>query len=146
MVEQEEDWDNNGKSSAGFQDPKTEVIKDYSRSAAKTEKKTKEKDEPSSTIEDILKTKPLSYLSDVPLRITAELSRARITMRDLLGYKKSSIIQLEKLAGEPMDILINDEYVAKGEVVVVNDKYAVRLTDLIEKMEVLNREYNENIT
>ena len=55
MVEQEEDWDNNGKSSAGFQDPKTEVIKDYSRSAAKTEKKTKEKDEPSSTIEDILK-------------------------------------------------------------------------------------------
>ena len=113
----------------------------------KKEPKSGKQDEPEKKkLEDLLKSKPISYLNNVPLRITAELSRARITMRNLLEYKKGSVIQLEKLAGEPMDILINDEYVAKGEVVVVNDKYAVRLTDLIEKMEMLNREYNEEIS
>jgi flagellar motor switch protein FliN len=140
-MSENEDKKNNNEN-ASFEDPKTEIIKDYSKSTSKPKKKEKEE----KTLESILKVKPVSYINDVPLRITAELSRARITMRDLLGYKKNSIIQLEKLAGEPMDVLINDQYVAKGEVVVVNDKYAVRLTDLIEKMEVLNREYNENIT
>ena len=96
-------------------------------------------------IDDLLRSRSISFLSEVPLSITAELSRTRINMRDLLNYKSGSIIPLEKLAGEPMDVLVNGEYMAKGEVVVVNDKYAVRLTDLIEKMEILNRSYNEDL-
>lgn len=102
-------------------------------------------DDKKKVIDDLFKAKPLTFLNDVPLLITAELSRTRITMKDFLNYKKGSIIQLEKLAGEPMDILINNEFMAKGEIVVVNNNYAVRLTDLIEKIEILNRKYNEDI-
>lgn len=125
------------------QEIKKELQKELQKEAAFEESKP---DKKKSSIDDLLKVKPISFLNNVPMRITAELSRANITMKDLLSYKKSSIIPLEKLAGEPMDIMINGEYMAKGEVVVVNNNYAVRLTDLIEKLEIVNRQFNEVVS
>jgi flagellar motor switch protein FliN len=107
--------------------------------------KPKQDSKKKNAIDDLLKQKSITFLNDVPLLVTAELSRTKITMKELLGYKKGSIIPLKKLAGEPMDILVNNQFMAKGEVVVVNNNYAVRLTDLIEKMETLYKEFNEGL-
>ena len=79
---------------------------------------------------------------DVPVQLTAELGRTRITIKSLLQLSQGSIVELDGLAGEPMDVLINGYLIAQGEVVVVNDKFGIRLTDIItppERMQKLNR-------
>ncbi len=79
---------------------------------------------------------------DVPVQLTAELGRTRITIKSLLQLSQGSIIELDGLAGEPMDVLINGYLIAQGEVVVVNDKFGIRLTDIItpsERIQKLNR-------
>jgi flagellar motor switch protein FliN/FliY len=92
------------------------------------------------------KEKPIEFLENVPLRISVELSKQNITMADLLSLKEGSIIELDKLAGEAMDILVNNEYLARGEIVDQNGNYAVRLTDMSEKKEILNEKYNDEET
>lgn len=77
----------------------------------------------------------LSMIMDIPLKLTAELGRTKIVVSDLLNLGQGSVIELNKLAGEPMEILINDKLIAKGEAVVVNDKFGVRLTDIISPKE-----------
>jgi flagellar motor switch protein FliN/FliY len=77
----------------------------------------------------------LSLLLDIPLEITAELGRTRMIIHDLLQLGQGSVIELNKLAGEPLEILVNQKLIARGEVVVVNEKFGIRLTDIISPME-----------
>lgn len=79
---------------------------------------------------------------DIPVQMTAELGRTKISIRNLLQLAHGSVVELDALAGEPMDVLINGTLIAQGEVVVVNDKFGIRLTDIItpgERMRKLNR-------
>ena len=75
------------------------------------------------------------FVLDIPLEVTVELGRARMLINDLLQLGQGSVIELTKLAGEPMEILVNQKLIARGEVVVVNEKFGVRLTDIISPME-----------
>ncbi len=77
----------------------------------------------------------LDLLLDIPLEITAELGRAKMIINDLLQLGQGSVIELNKLAGEPLEILINQKLIARGEVVVVNEKFGIRLTDVISPLE-----------
>jgi flagellar motor switch protein FliN/FliY len=77
----------------------------------------------------------LDLLLDVPLEITAELGRTRMIINDLLQLGQGSVIELNKLAGEPLEILVNHKLVARGEVVVVNEKFGIRLTDIVSPLE-----------
>ena len=79
---------------------------------------------------------------DVPVQLTTELGRTRITIKSLLQLSQGSVVELDGLAGQPMDVFINGYLIAQGEVVVVNDKFGIRLTDIItpsERMQKLNR-------
>jgi flagellar motor switch protein FliN/FliY len=78
-------------------------------------------------------------LLDIPLDVTVELGRARLELRELLALASGSVVELGKLAGEPLDVLVNGKLVARGECVVVNDKFGVRLTDIVSRSERLAR-------
>lgn len=77
----------------------------------------------------------LDLVLDIPLTVTVELGRSKMLINDLLQLGRGSVIELQKLVGEPLEVLINDKLVARGEVVVVNDKFGVRLTDIVSPME-----------
>lgn len=77
----------------------------------------------------------LDFILDIPLEVSVELGRTKILISDLLQLGQGSVIELSKLAGEPLEILVNQKLVARGEVVVVNEKFAVRLTDIISPAE-----------
>lgn len=84
----------------------------------------------------------LNLVLDIPVKMTVELGRTRMTIKELLGLSQGSVVPLEGLAGEPLDILINGYLIAQGEVVVVTDKFGVRITDIItpsERMQRLSR-------
>ncbi len=78
-----------------------------------------------------LQTQGLGFLADVALSVTVEVGRARMTIQDILQLGQGSVIELTKLAGEPLDIFVNNKQVARGEAVIVNEKFGVRLTDII---------------
>ena len=77
----------------------------------------------------------LDVILDIPVTISMEIGRSRINIRNLLQLNQGSIIELDRLAGEPLDVLVNGTLVAHGEVVVVNEKYGIRLTDVISAAE-----------
>ncbi len=79
--------------------------------------------------------KDVDFLLDVPLEISVELGRTRILVNDLLQLGQGSVVELTKLAGEPLEILINHKLIARGEAVVVNEKFGVRITDIISPVE-----------
>jgi flagellar motor switch protein FliN/FliY len=81
----------------------------------------------------------LEMVMDIPVHMTVELGRTKIQIRNLLQLAQGSVIELDRLAGEPMDVLVNGCLVAQGEVVVVNDKFGIRLTDVIAPEERLRR-------
>lgn len=81
----------------------------------------------------------IDLIMDVPVQLTVELGRTRLTIKNLLQLGQGSIVELEALAGEPMDIFVNGYLIAQGEVVVVEEKYGIRLTDIITPSERLNR-------
>lgn len=79
---------------------------------------------------------------DIPVQLTVELGRTKISIRNLLQLAHGSVVELDGLAGEPMDVLVNGTLIAQGEVVVVNDKFGIRLTDIVtpsERIRKLNR-------
>ena len=79
---------------------------------------------------------------DIPVNLTVELGRTKISIRNLLQLAHGSVVELEGMAGEPMDVLVNGTLIAQGEVVVVNEKFGIRLTDIItpqERMRKLNK-------
>ena len=77
----------------------------------------------------------LDLILDIPLKVTVELGRTRMLVSELLNLGQGSVIELAKLAGEPMEVLVNDKLIARGEAVVVNEKFGVRLTDIISPTE-----------
>ena len=84
---------------------------------------------------DPAKDKNLQMIMDIPLKVTVELGRSRMPVLDLLGLGSGSVIELSKLAGEPMEVFVNGKMIARGEAVVVNEKFGVRLTDIISTKE-----------
>ncbi len=77
----------------------------------------------------------MDFLLDIPLEISVELGRTNMLIKDLLQLGQGSVVELGKIAGEPMEILVNGKLVARGEVVVVNEKFGIRLTDIISPTE-----------
>jgi flagellar motor switch protein FliN len=84
-------------------------------------------------------TMELDFILDIPLTLTVELGRNRMLISELLQLGQGSVIELSKLAGEPMDVFINQKLIARGEVVVVNEKFGVRLTDIVSPVERVNK-------
>lgn len=81
----------------------------------------------------------IDLIMDIPVKLTVELGRTKMTIKELLRLTQGSVVSLEDLAGEPLDILINGYLIAQGEVVVVADKYGVRITDIITPTERMRR-------
>ena len=83
--------------------------------------------------------KKLDSILDIPVTITMEVGHAKISIRNLLQLNQGSVIELERLAGEPLDVLVNGTLIAHGEVVAVNDKFGIRLTDVISQVERIKK-------
>jgi flagellar motor switch protein FliN/FliY len=81
------------------------------------------------------KDRNLQLILDIPLRVTVELGRTKMPVSELLNLTQGSVIELSKLAGEPMEVYVNEKLIARGEAVVVNEKFGVRLTDIISPSE-----------
>jgi flagellar motor switch protein FliN/FliY len=84
----------------------------------------------------------IDMILNIPVQLTVELGRTKIAIKSLLQLAQGSVVELDGLAGEPMDVLVNGYLIAQGEVVVVNDKFGIRLTDIVtpsERMRQLNR-------
>ncbi|MDH5582191.1 MAG: flagellar motor switch protein FliN [Bdellovibrionales bacterium] len=82
-----------------------------------------------------LKIQNLDFILDIPLRVTVELGRTNYLIKDLLVLGQGSVLELNKIAGEPLEILVNGKLIAKGEVVVVNEKFGIRITEIISPVE-----------
>ncbi|WP_420844280.1 flagellar motor switch protein FliN [Lamprobacter modestohalophilus] len=90
----------------------------------------------------VSETRDLAMILDIPVRLSVELGRTKVTIKELLEMAQGSVVELDGLAGEPMDILINGYLIAQGEVVVVEDKYGIRITEIVtpsERVQKLNR-------
>jgi flagellar motor switch protein FliN/FliY len=87
----------------------------------------------------IVSSHRLDMILDIPVQVTVELGRSKIPIRNLLQLAQGSVVELGRLAGEPLDVLVNGCLIAQGEVVVVNDKFGIRLTDVISPDERLRR-------
>ncbi len=81
----------------------------------------------------------LDVLLDIPVTLQLEIGRAKVSIRNLLSYTQGSVVEMDRLAGEPLDLLVNGTLIAHGEVVVVNDKFGVRLTDVISPQERIKK-------
>lgn len=88
---------------------------------------------PDATINDI------NMVLDIPVQLSVELGRTRVSIKHILQLGQGSVVELDALAGEPMDVLVNGYLIAQGEVVVVNDKFGIRLTDVVTPSERLRR-------
>jgi flagellar motor switch protein FliN len=98
--------------------------------------------QPLSKVEAPSTRNDIDMILDIPVQMTVELGRTKIAIRNLLQLAQGSVVELDGLAGEPMDVLVNGCLIAQGEVVVVNDKFGIRLTDIItpsERIRKLNR-------
>jgi flagellar motor switch protein FliN len=73
----------------------------------------------------------VEFILDIPLRVSVELGRTKILVQDLLKLHKGSVLELNKIAGEPLEVLVNERVVAKGEVIVINEKFGIRLIDIV---------------
>lgn len=82
-----------------------------------------------------VKDRGIDLLLDIPLQVSVEVGRSRILVRDLLQMQEGTLVELDKLAGEPLDLYVNSRLIARGEAVVVNDKFGLRLTDVVSPSE-----------
>lgn len=81
----------------------------------------------------------IDFILDIPVQLTVELGRTKIPIKNLLQLAQGSVVELDGMAGEPMDVLVNGCLIAQGEVVVVNDKFGIRLTDIISPAERIRK-------
>ncbi len=95
------------------------------------------KDSSSSITED--ERRKLDTIMDIPVTISMEVGRSKISIRNLLQLNQGSVVELDRLAGESLDVLVNGTLIAHGEVVVVNDKFGIRLTDVISQTERIKK-------
>ena len=84
-------------------------------------------------------TNDIGMILDIPVQLTVELGRTRIPIKNILQLAQGSVVELEAMAGEPMDVLVNGYLIAQGEVVVVNEKFGIRLTDIVTPSERMRR-------
>ena len=104
----------------------------------KSEAKTKAKPAQFSNVQDRSSStaqRGVDFILDIPLQVSVELGRTHMLINDLLQLGQGSVVELSKLAGEPMEVFVNQKLIARGEVVVVNEKFGVRLTDIISPLE-----------
>jgi flagellar motor switch protein FliN/FliY len=94
-------------------------------------------DSPSPLNED--ERRRLDTILDIPVTISMEVGRSRISIRNLLQLNQGSVVELDRVAGEPLDVMVNGTLIAHGEVVVVNDKFGIRLTDVISQTERIKK-------
>ena len=95
--------------------------------------------EPTAAAEQAAPVGDISMILDIPVQLTVELGRTRISIKHILQLAQGSVVELDALAGEPMDVLVNGYLIAQGEVVVVNEKFGVRLTDIVTPSERMRR-------
>ena len=118
--------------SAGTEeDPWAAALEEQAESEANPAPVTKLNDDSSPPSTDM----NLDMVMDIPVTISMEIGRTKINIRNLLQLSQGSVVELDRLAGEPMDVLVNDTLIAHGEVVVVNNKFGIRLTDVISAAE-----------
>ncbi|KGT96024.1 flagellar motor switch protein FliN [Erwinia typographi] len=110
-----------------------DALNEQSSASAEGVFKSLESNDISGSLQDI------DLIMDIPVKLTVELGRTKMTIKELLRLTQGSVVALEGLAGEPLDILINGYLIAQGEVVVVADKYGVRITDIITPSERMRR-------
>ncbi len=84
-------------------------------------------------------SKDISILLDIPLQVSVEIGRSRILVKDLLQMSEGYVVELDKLAGEPLDLYVNSRLIARGEAVLVNDKLGLRLTDVVSPSERIEK-------
>lgn len=89
--------------------------------------------------ETVPQMKNLEFIMDIPLQLTVELGRTKMLVRDVLQLNQGSVVELTKLAGEPLDVFVNSKLVARGEAVVVNDKFGIRLLDIVSPNERVDK-------
>ena len=94
----------------------------------------------SDVVNEVLKSsdqskKSLDFILDIPLQLTVELGRTKLLVKDVLELNQGSVVELGKLAGEPLDVFVNSKLVARGEAVVINEKFGIRLVDIISPNE-----------
>ena len=104
--------------------------------AIKSEESTAASSSSLDSIDDTGDKLPVDFLNDVPMKLTVELGVGDITIRELMQLGHGAVFELDKLAGEPLEVKINDRLISRGEVVVVNERYAIRLTDVINPEEI----------
>ena len=88
---------------------------------------------------EIPQMKNLDFIMDIPLQLTVELGRTKLLVRDVLQLNQGSVVELTKLAGEPLDVFVNSKLVARGEAVVVNEKFGIRLLDIVSPNERVDK-------
>jgi flagellar motor switch protein FliN len=88
---------------------------------------------------EVPQMKNLDFILDIPLQLTVELGRTKMLVRDVLQLNQGSVVELTKLAGEPLDVFVNSKLVARGEAVVVNDKFGIRLLDIVSPNERVDK-------
>jgi flagellar motor switch protein FliN len=88
---------------------------------------------------DVPQMKNLDFIMDIPLQLTVELGRTKLLVRDVLQLNQGSVVELTKLAGEPLDVFVNSKLVARGEAVVINDKFGIRLLDIVSPNERVDK-------
>jgi flagellar motor switch protein FliN/FliY len=81
----------------------------------------------------------INFLLDIPLSVMIEIGRTKMVIRDLLQLGQGSVVELDKMVGEPMDVFVNGKLIARGEVVVINEKFGVRLTDIVSPAERIQK-------
>ena len=120
-----------------------DVQEEMAQSSKSTSSKTQVSDV---NFDELKRTRPdggksfnLDFILDIPLTLTAELGRSKMLISELLQLGQGSVLELTKLAGEPMDVYVNQRLIARGEVVVVNEKFGVRLTDIVSPAERVNK-------
>ncbi|MGZ4956661.1 MAG: flagellar motor switch protein FliN [Methylobacter sp.] len=113
-----------------------ETIDDFEAAAFQEFNNQFEDKKPSSSVGDEVN---LDVILDVPVTISMEIGRTQINIRNLLQLNQGSVVELERFAGEPLDVLVNGTLIAHGEVVVINDKFGIRLTDVISPSERVKR-------
>jgi len=102
--------------------------RDMIKESAKPDKSKANKDMPN-----------LDFILDIPLKVSVELGRTKLLINELLQLAQGSVIELNKLAGEPLEVFVNDKLIARGEAVVVNEKFGVRITDIMSPMERIEK-------
>lgn len=102
----------------------SEELKEQNRQVGEAEKE-----------QEVAKEKNLEFFLDIPVLVTVELGRTKLLLKDLLKLEEGAILELDKFEGEPVDILINNKLIAKGEVVIINERFGVKIVDIISAQE-----------